>query len=233
MTCYPWLPGVAFIATLIIGTAVVSHTSIWVVRVGVLALPRWLRWVVVSPMVLLHELFHFLVLCLFGLKVTKLDLSGVFCGEKGAYVRFLYNPLSIRHRAALIVSGWAPVFIPMGLVVLWLKFPYVPDAPLEIAAAAYLLIILSGAMGLSDDDWHSANAGLLVICPTIFLLSLLIPNGAFDCPQGVMAIFPALKPVLILFGAGMLIQGVTLCLFGIFLVVGKLIKPAPQEIKHT
>ncbi len=174
--------GVAFIVVLIVGVATTSAASQWSIRQGYRHLGRLFAGVFVAPSVIAHEMCHLLVLSLLGYRIRGVDLGGAFNPRKAAQVRFNWNAGSPSQRLGLVFGAFAPVLIPCVALVVWHIYPYAPRGPWEWVAAGYTIMILSGAMGLSREDWSAATQGMFVFTPLIVLLGWLNPVGLFNAP---------------------------------------------------
>lgn len=154
------MPILSFVFIVVVGSLVTSALSAAALRSSRRHLGAKITWAITMPAVLLHELLHVIVLLFFGIKITELKLKGAFIWGHEACIKFAWNPKSIWHRIGIMLSGLAPVLFPVAGMVAWGVSPVVPESPLMIGVCLLGVVIVSGAMGLSAEDWSAAFEGV-------------------------------------------------------------------------
>lgn len=164
-------------------------------RANHLPWPLW--WAVFGPAVLWHEICHLLVLLIFGHRIKKVDLTGVFIPTKDASVSTQYNSQSWWHRAGLFLGGWAPVWV--NFILLWaLKEHYAEWTVRSQAVALYVAAIMSVSMALSPQDWAVGSKGLLWTFPVWFpALVAVVHVTQWGCEETVALSLELAAPVLL------------------------------------
>ncbi len=175
--------GIAFLITFISGVAITSAASTWATRQGYRHLwPPLVPWIV-APSVIVHEMAHLLVLAILGYRIRGVDLGGAFDPRRPARVRFSWNQGNARQRLGLVFAAFAPALLPLLVIALWHAFPVVPQGALEWAAAGYVLVVLAGASGLSEEDWSAATQGMFIFAAVVVVVAWLNPNDIFTAPN--------------------------------------------------